>query len=384
MKSDEDAEEGGTCDDSGGWQDTYQHKAFKRKTIGSPSLPKKQQKLNIIPNTSNRFAVLDTNTQSDDCNASNSRIEQDSATTESVFHKPPPIFIPQVNDINKMIISFSALIGRDNFTYKSGRDGQARVMASNSDSYRKLVSFLDANNIVFHTYQLKEDKPYKIVIKNIHFSTPLDDIKLDLAQNGHTVRNIVNARSKATKMPMSLFFVDLEPSANNKHVFDINRLCSAVVKIEPPRKFNNLAQCHRCQEFGHTKRYCKKPFRCVKCGLDHPTHLCEKNVNTPPKCVHCLQNHTANYKGCRVYQELVCKKDSIKTINNKPRPNVINSSNNEQHFLQNHVSYADVTKGQQSSTTFNLEKLEALISKQIELTTTLMTMMSSLLSKLCN
>lgn len=44
-----------------------------------------------------------------------------------------------------MTISFSTLIGRENFSNKSGRDVQARVMPANNDS-------LDSNKTIFHTY----------------------------------------------------------------------------------------------------------------------------------------------------------------------------------------------------------------------------------------
>lgn len=379
----DDTDSDGTCVDSEGCQTTYLPKARKRMSIDSPKVTKKQQRMSEGSNNSNRFSVLDLDVQS---NKHNSTEKEDSMLNAVVSHKPPPIFVPQVSDINKMLKSFSIVIGKENFTYKSGRDGQARVMTSNSDCYRKLVSYLDTNNITFHTYQLKEDKPYRIVIKNIHFSTPIDDIKHDLAKNGHTVRNIVNAKSKISKLPMSIFFVDLEPSTNNKKVFDVNRLYNAVVKIEPPRKFNELVQCHRCQEFGHTKQYCKKPYRCVKCALDHPSSLCSKDRETPPKCFHCLQNHTANYKGCKIYQELVSKKDAL---NNKTRPSLVKFTNAEQQVPHRNVSYADVTRGQLSSTTSTvrhekIDKLEELIAKQIELTTTLINMMSSLFTKLCN
>lgn len=36
--------------------------------------------------------------------------------------------------------------------------------------------------------------------------------------------------------------------------------------MEPPRKKNGNIQCIRCQEDGHTKSYCVRPFKCVKSG----------------------------------------------------------------------------------------------------------------------
>ena len=53
---------------------------------------------------------------------------------------------------------------------------------------------------------------------------------------------------------------------------------NAVVTIEPERKVNNIVQCHRCQQYGHTNSYCTKSFTCAKFGLRHPMAECKKKV----------------------------------------------------------------------------------------------------------
>ena len=54
-----------------------------------------------------------------------------------------------------------------------------------------------------------------------------------------------------------MFFVDLDPNPINKAIYEIKYINPTVIKIEPPRRTNDLMQCHRCQQFGHTKAYCK-------------------------------------------------------------------------------------------------------------------------------
>ena len=101
-----------------------------------------------------------------------------------------------------------------------------------------------------------------------------------------------------------MFFVDLYPSPSNKEVYEIQYINNAIVTIEPERKVNNIVQCHRCQQYGHTKSYCTKSFTCVKRSLGYPTAECKKSIDEPPRCVNCLNHHTANYKGSQVYQAL--------------------------------------------------------------------------------
>lgn len=66
-------------------------------------------------------------------------------------------------------------------------------------------------------------------------------------------------------------------------------------------------QCTRCQNYGHTKTYCNRPFACVKCAGPHDTKICKKTKDTRATCILCGGSHPANYKGCIVYQELLRK-----------------------------------------------------------------------------
>lgn len=222
--------------------------------------------------------------------------------------KPPPMYIPHVSDIQKMTNSILSVIDSNDFNYKALKNNEIRVAMKTIEWFRKILKYLETKTINFHTFQIKEERAYRIVVKGLHYTTPVEDIKAEFIQRGHQVRYIANAKSRATKQPLSMFFIDLDPSPNNKDVFNIRDIGNALVTIEAPKHVDDLVQCYRCQEFGHTKSYCKKPFRCVKCGLSHPTAECSKERNVPPQCVHCLQNHTANYKGCKVYQDLIYRK----------------------------------------------------------------------------
>ena len=45
--------------------------------------------------------------------------------------------------------------------------------------------------MLLHTYQLKNERSYRFVIKGLHYSTRIDAIKADLLYKGHLVRQIV-------------------------------------------------------------------------------------------------------------------------------------------------------------------------------------------------
>jgi len=77
------------------------------------------------------------------------------------------------------------------------------------------------------------------------------------------------------------------------------------VTLETPRRYTGVVQCTRCQQYGHSKTYCNKPFVCVKCGAKHSTADCKKPRDTPATCALCNGPHTANYKGCEFYHHLL-------------------------------------------------------------------------------
>jgi hypothetical protein len=55
----------------------------------------------------------------------------------------------------------------------------------------------------------------------MHYSTNPDNIKIKIEKLGHMVTNIWNTKQYRTKLPLSMFFVDLKPAPNNKDIFNV-------------------------------------------------------------------------------------------------------------------------------------------------------------------
>lgn len=335
-----------------------------------------------LPSTSNanRFASLQNN--KDDQN-------QQSTTRVPEPIKPPPLFIPGVTNIVDMIKNICKVIPSKDFNYKSLRNGEVKLSVNNIESYRKLVKCFDDKEVSYHTYQIRQERSYRVVLKGLHHTTPVTDIKAEIISLGFDVRNVHNAKSRVTKAPLSMFFVDLDPRPNNNEIYNVTRFRNAIVKVEPPNKTTDFVQCFRCQEYGHTQGYCKKPFRCVKCAQYHPTTECKKAKEIPPCCAHCQQKHTANYRGCEVYQELVRKRQTparqapLRFATNIQQDSQFNATATTS--TDHKLLYSDMLRQQNSSSQNNLfERIEVMLNKQLELTNNLLNMMSLLINKLCN
>lgn len=103
--------------------------------------------------------------------------------------------------------------------------------------------------------------------------------------------------------------------------------------MELPRVNREVPQCRRCLALGHTQAYCFREPRCVLCGDLHARDVCPfdpsvgnfcmlkqddqlgpvfefaKPIGPPlPVCALCSENHSGNFRGCKVYREIRKKK----------------------------------------------------------------------------
>uniref|UniRef100_A0A034VDC4 Nucleic-acid-binding protein from transposon X-element n=1 Tax=Bactrocera dorsalis TaxID=27457 RepID=A0A034VDC4_BACDO len=137
-----------------------------------------------------------------------------------------------------------------------------------------------------------------------------------------------------------MFIVCFEPTENIKKIYEIKHILNSNVKLEPIKPSNLVPQCKSCQAFGHTRNYCYKPPRCIKCAGNHSTLSCTKPAELPPKCCNCSQNHPANYRGCEVTKQL----QKIKNATGK---------NNEHKYEPKRLSPTTSTVPQKEDTTVN-------------------------------
>ncbi|KAE9523224.1 hypothetical protein AGLY_016391 [Aphis glycines] len=231
---------------------------------------------------------------------------------------PPPVFVKGVEDFPELCARLIEIIGVDNFICKSSAD-KLKIQTSNPESYRTLIHFFKDENAQYHTYQLREDKPLRIVIRNLHSSTPIKTIKEELEFRLFEVRQVTNVLHKVNKNPLPLFFVDLEPTPKSKEIFELSSLLHTKIRIE------------------------------VRCGDGHQTSDCPNPRDAPPKCALCSENHPANYKGCSIYRELQRRKtptskSNIVTDNIRYKSPNVQSSHPPNDTLFNKPPYSDQRK----------------------------------------
>ncbi|KAL4091796.1 hypothetical protein QTP88_026430 [Uroleucon formosanum] len=124
------------------------------------------------------------------------------------------------------------------------------TLTLNLDSYRTVVHFLRREKAEFHKYQLNEDKPTRVVLRNLHPSTPTELIKSELEVRLFEVRQVTQVLHRINKHPLPLFFIDLEPTDFSQGIYQLDSLLHTKIKIEEPHKPKIISQCQNCQAYG--------------------------------------------------------------------------------------------------------------------------------------
>jgi hypothetical protein len=109
-------------------------------------------------------------------------------------------------------------------------------------------------------YEIKQNRAYRVVIRDVHHSSSTNEIKNELNEKGHLVRNIINVKHRATKEPLPLFFVDLEAQNNYKGIYQLQFLQHCKIKVQPLRHKRLVVQFARCQTYGHIKTCYSKSY----------------------------------------------------------------------------------------------------------------------------
>lgn len=171
----------------------------------------------------------------------------------------------------------------------------------------------------------------------MHHSVNTDELIAEINSHGHNVLNIYNMKHRTQKSPLPMFYIELQQKENNKDIYSIIYLMHCKIKIEPPHPKREVPQCSNCQRYGHTKNFCYRSSRCVKCAGLHLTKDCgRKEKSKDVKCANCDGNHPASYKGCTVRKEIIQRKFPAL----RPKPTNITKSTE----IKPGVSYAHVVK----------------------------------------
>nr|AIE77314.1 ORF1 [Drosophila buzzatii] len=287
-----------------------------------------------VENAIDNHVIADHSNAADAIDTGNNHLNQEPDNNKKP-QKPPQIVV-SITDLNDLFEIISEVTSVDNVSVKVNQGVTARIFAKDSVTYRAIVSHFDTIGIEFHTYQMKEEKPYRIVVKGLHHSTLNHEIIANFKKYGFDALQVHNPRSRSNREEkLNIFFVNIKPCKKINDIYSIKTLCRQMVRVERMRKASEIVICTRCQEYGHSAKYCRRHPNCARCGEDHPTILCTRSQDEPPTCIHCGGNHMASYKGCQWYQDFYRRSTGPSTIKkNQARPQQLQGKQQHQQMRQ--------------------------------------------------
>jgi hypothetical protein len=118
----------------------------------------------------------------------------------------PPIYITDVKNISPLI-QLLEQIAKQQYKIKALADNQVKIQPKTSEFYRVIYKSkaLAEKRTEFHTWKLKEERSYRVVLKNMHYCINPEEIKTEIEKLGHRVTNIWNIKQYRTKLPLHVF-----------------------------------------------------------------------------------------------------------------------------------------------------------------------------------
>lgn len=260
--------------------------------------------------------------------------------------KPPPVILSNLTDYTTMSNSIKSK--NIKFTTTLLNSNQLKINVNTENEYRELTKHMNETNQEWHSYENKQNRPIRVLAKNLHKTCSPAAIKDDLTTCNFKImdvtpkykRNYTNGKETATALT-DMFILTFNNTEDIKKIFEIQYICNSKVKIEALRTSKLIPQCKKCQRFGHTQNYCQRAPVCVKCAGKHLTAECKKTDSAPPKCSNCSEPHPASYRGCIVAKELQKRRNNINKPKATPAPNQ-HRQNINTRTVNEHVTYAEV------------------------------------------
>lgn len=358
-----------------------QVKNKKKRNRDSPNLSHSQARAKqnltdsywLARETSNRFEAL-------------SNAEETQTITEPIEQpcKPPPIFLDKVENIQPLFSLLNQHV-EGQYDIKTISNNVIKIIPKSIECYKTIVTELDKKKTEFYTYKPKNERGFKIVMRGMHPSADTEVIKEELRNLGHDVTNIWNIWNKNKNIRYPLFEIELKTNSNNKNIYDIKSLMYCKISFEPPKPKKSPPQCTNCQQYGHTRTFCRRQPKCIKCAGDHLSKTCErKEWGNQVKCALCSGNHPANYKGCSIFKQL---SKHIYPVGRNSRKRLENM-NHEPRVVTNENTYASIARMNQGYSqdrpNENIQQTTSVPNSSVSEIPQMLTMLHQLMQQMTN
>ena len=121
---------------------------------------------------------------------------------------------------------------KNEFLVKLLNNNIYKVNVTNSDDYRGITGALNKTKTSWYSYENKQNRPIRVIIKNLHHTWSSDDIVRYLQDQNIKAISAVNKLKFKSKEPLDMFLVSFDASEDIKRIYEIKTILNTVVKIE--------------------------------------------------------------------------------------------------------------------------------------------------------
>lgn len=222
--------------------------------------------------------------------------------------------------------------------------------------HNRIEKYLRDNKISGYTHEIEQRN--KFVIYGLH-SVDTNELKEELTKilnisPVHVYAIPIKSKKYTDQNVYVVHFMKSCGVTLNKLRFT-KALFNVIVQWEiyQPNRRNNPndvkppTQCSNCQSFNHGSRNCFKPPKCIRCGDNHKSADCvhllvinelgeytgkkDKIDTNLVKCANCGERHTANFRGCKVRQQIMNNRSQLRQksqqFRSQPPPPMFNDYN---------------------------------------------------------
>lgn len=235
--------------------------------------------------------------------------------------KVPPIVVTSISDLASFRKQLANCKETCNLkvSFQVGRRGECRLLTESLQDHQTFLGYLKHHQFHYYTYDTKNARPFKVVLKGLSNDQSVDEIKTELnvllgfypsqVIQMKKKSNGINSRPGLTSQFYLIHFNRNE--INNLKLLDkVQFLFHVRVKWENFKRHGgngqNLTQCRRCQAFGHGTDHCAQVPKCMICGeSSHDKDNCPVKEIAQFKCANCGGNHKSNFWECPIRKKVL-------------------------------------------------------------------------------
>lgn len=112
-------------------------------------------------------------------------------------------------------------IAKDHYSFKILNNEKVKIQPHSAENYTSILEELKKRNILCYTYQIKQKRNFKVVLRGLHHTANREAVIKEIEKQQHKVEQMTNIINNKTETPTALFFIEIKQRDNNKDIYKI-------------------------------------------------------------------------------------------------------------------------------------------------------------------